>query len=98
MMGEEVGLLAGHLWLDNSGILGGIGKLDIMQTHLITEQKSPFIFNSLFGQLLFSCLHREIGLSKRDDLLVRVGILNDKVAGIAGQKCSFYFSFRTLTD
>ena len=36
-----------------------------------------------FGDLLLADLDREVGLAERNNLLLRVGVLDDQIAGVA---------------
>ena len=71
---------------DDTRILGRIGQLGVMAANLFSQQNPPLRLNALVGQFLPPRLDRKVGLTLRHDLLVGVGVLNDEVAGIAGQK------------
>ena len=50
------------------------------------------------SQLLPADLHGEIGLPVGDDCIGGVGILDDEIAGVAGQAEVIHLSLRSRTD
>ena len=59
-----------------------------MIDHLGADRKAFLFFAKdvvVFDQLLLSCLNGKIGLADGNHLFARVAVLNDEIAGIAGQ-------------
>ena len=74
--------------LHHTRLLGGSGEAIVMGLHFIAEQQ-PFLILLLAGfflQLLLARLDGEVGLAQCDERLGWIGILNDKVTGVAGKQ------------
>lgn len=67
-------------------VVGGELRPDV-ETSLVLGE-----IGELVGNLRPPCLHREIRLPERDDLFGRVGVLDDKVAGLAREVYIFNLS------
>ena len=64
----------------------------VVRFHFFADGKPLLILGQLVvmvDQLLLARLYGEVGLSNCDDLLARVAIHNDQVAGIAGKPVIF---------
>ena len=74
--------------LDNASLLRRFGQGLVVRFHFFADGKPLLILGQLIvvvDQLLLARLYGEVGLSNCNDLLARVAIHNDQVAGIAGE-------------
>ena len=83
---------------DNAGALGRVGQLNVMTSDLFTQQNPPLILDAPVCQFLPPRLDRKVGLTMRHNLLFRIGVLNDEVAGIARKQCDVDLTPATLSD
>lgn len=78
--------------LDNASLLRRFGQGLVVHFHFFADGKPLLILGQLIvvvDQLLLARLYGEVGLSNCNDLLARVAIHNDQVAGIAGKHVVF---------
>lgn len=69
---------------------GGSGQVAVVGADLSAQQQALFVFAELAEglrvlQFLAAGLHGKVGLPGGDDVFVRVAVLHDQVAGIAGK-------------
>lgn len=67
----------------DAGVVGRIGQLEVVRLQFSPDLQAPVFLNFLIGQLLPARLDGEISLPERHQLLRRIGILDDEVAGVA---------------
>ncbi|MNN83273.1 hypothetical protein D3C81_2002960 [compost metagenome] len=67
---------------ENAGLVCCISKLGVMFSQLVPQHDSALVFSGLLEYLLLTGLDGKICLAEGDDLLSRIGVLNDEVAGI----------------
>lgn len=74
--------------LSHAGLVGRLAQVAIVIGKLAAQVQPALILvqpgqHLGLGNLLPARLDREVGLPERDDLFLRVGILDDQVAGVA---------------
>ena len=70
---------------NDTGVFCGVCELRVVLTKFLAKKKSAFFFDGLVRKFLPACLKSEIGLAEGNDFLTWIGVLNDEVAGIAGE-------------
>ena len=68
--------------LNHTGVSCCASQFDIVQLHLLPQEKATVVFRGQVRQFLTAGLNGKIRLPQRDDLLRGVGILHYQVAGI----------------
>jgi len=86
------------LWLDHPGVLGGVGELRVVHPQFGADGEAALGFDLLVAQFLPSGLNGKIGLPLSHDLLGRIGVLDDEVAGVARHHHGRDATLRTAAD
>ena len=86
------------LGFDDACALGRVGQLHIMLADLFAQSETPFYLDAFVGQFLPPRLDGEIGLAMRHDFFAGIGVLDDEIAGVAGQQSNYNGSLCTRTQ
>ena len=91
----ENGVIAG---LDDTSPFRRIGKLAVVGAEIGSDREAALFLQFLIAQLLPPGLDGKVCLSLCDDLLCRIGVLDDEVAGVAGHHHGLERALGTAAD